>query len=609
MLSETPEDEIDPLFEGLNSHQKRAVCHRKTPLLIVAGPGTGKTLTLTRRIAYLVRHGIAKPDQVLAVTFTNKAAEEMQERLAVLLGKDNRIAVQTFHSLGHEILREQHRREGKSGERQILDETEALNVVGEILSSMEGHWRRRDRIDILERISKAKQSLQTAEALETSDRQFGSIYRRYQKTLDDAGVIDLDDLIVRPVRLLENNPEVLGDYNTRFPFLSVDEYQDINHAQYRLVRLLSPGGENLCVIGDPDQAIYGFRGADSRYFLQFESDYPGAEIVHLEQSFRSSETILHASASLMSQNPHRGESCLWSGIAGDSFLSVAEYSTDKAEAESIVHMIEQLVGGTSYFSLDSGRVDSTEGSGDRTFSDFAVFYRLHFQGELLEEAFERSGIPFCRIGGEALARNARVRQVLQGLRDGLGNGGARHSRQGSVPSGRDGWDGDGLGDVVRHLIESRGYDPEEEALKALVRHAETWTRDKSEFLAQMALKSDLDMFDPRAEKVTLMTLHASKGLEFPLVFIAGCEADLLPYRPDGRLATSVDEERRLFYVGLTRAKEKVFLTRARKRTVFGRPVLQKPSPFLEEIEDYLRQADMNRRKRRQGRNGTQLPLF
>jgi DNA helicase-2/ATP-dependent DNA helicase PcrA len=163
--------------------------------------------------------------------------------------------------------------------------------------------------------------------------------------------------------------------------------------------------------------------------------------------------------------------------------------------------------------------------------------------------------------------------------------------------------------MVRHLIESRGYDPEEEVLKALVRHAEMWTGDESDFLAQMALKSDLDMFDPRAEKVTLMTLHASKGLEFPLVFIAGCEADLLPYRPDGRLATSVEEERRLFYVGLTRAKEKVFLTRAGKRTVFGRSVLQKPSPFLEEIEDYLRQADMNRRKRRQGRNGTQLPLF
>jgi DNA helicase-2/ATP-dependent DNA helicase PcrA len=603
-------DDIDPLLHGLNPQQQRAVVHWKTPLLVVAGPGTGKTLTLTRRIAWLIRHRIARSDQVLAITFTNRAAEEMRERLVALLGEEPGVTVETFHSLGYEILRKQQRLRPESGRTVILDDGQIESLLRGKVVDPDRPMGFRARMGLLEEISKAKQNLLTPEAFDRSDPAFASAYQLYEEALERVGGVDLDDLIVLPVGLLENNPDLLAHYRDRFPFLSVDEYQDINHAQYRLVRLLSPHGENLCVIGDPNQAIYGFRGADSRYFLEFKNDYPGAEIVCLEQNFRSTETILRASARLMGQSHHHPEHPLWSGISGDSFLSMAEYPTDRSEAESIVHTIEKFVGGTSYFSLDSGRVDEMDSTETRTFSDFAVLYRLHFQGELLAEAFERSGIPFRRIGGESLAKHPRVRQVLQVLRNDLEQGGLSDSAGGrSTSSSGAGSDSRHLAERVRAVIESLGYDPEEETLKSLASQAEGWTGDGAEFLGRMTLKSDLDTVDPRSERVTLMTLHASKGLEFPVVFIVGCEANLVPYRPQGRPSSPLEEERRLFYVGLTRAKEKVFLTRAHRRTVFGRTQVQEPSPFLKEIEDYLRQAMMAFRRPSAQKKHEQMNLF
>jgi DNA helicase-2/ATP-dependent DNA helicase PcrA len=606
------EEESDPILRGLNPRQKEAVCHEETPLLIVAGPGTGKTLTLTRRIGYLICRGVARPEQVLAITFTNKAAEEMKDRLRARPGGESRVTVGTFHALGYEIIREERRLGGQSDKLVIIDETRAGELLREIMKGLESTVPRKERGGFLDKISRAKQNLLGYELFEESDPGFAVAYRLYQEALQRVGGVDLDDLILLPVKLLENESEVSGRYRERFRFISVDEYQDINFAQYRLIQLLSPHGENLCVIGDPDQAIYGFRGADSRYFLQFESDYPGAKTVCLERNYRSSETILHASTSLISQNKSSRERSIWSNISGDSFLSIGEYPTDKAEAESIVHTIEQLMGGTSHFSLDSGRVDTVQDSENRSFSDFAVFYRLHSQGKMLEEAFERSGIPFHRIGGEALAKNRRVREVLQVLQDGVEGDTILHTDKGqdrSVPwSGETRGDGS-LSEMLRSIIEDLEFDSDEDVLKALVSEAETWTGDVGEFFARMALKSDLDIFDLRAEKVTLMTLHASKGLEFPIVFISGCEADLLPYRPDGRPPSPVEEERRLFYVGLTRGKERVFLTRARRRTLFGRTKVQDPSPFLGEIEDYLKELSTSPRRFTQERSRKQLDLF
>jgi DNA helicase-2/ATP-dependent DNA helicase PcrA len=412
------------------------------------------------------------------------------------------------------------------------------------------------------------------------------------------------------VRLLEDNPKILSHYRDRYRFLLVDEYQDVNHAQYRLVRLLSPLGRNLSVIGDPNQAIYGFRGADSRYFLQFENDYPDAETICLEQSFRSTETILHASARLLSGSREGIGDRLWSGISGEGFLSVAEYPTDRAEAESIVQIVEQLLGGTSYFSVDSGRVDAAQDQESRSFADFAVFYRLHAQGDVLEEAFHRSGIPFHRVGGEPLGNHPEVRQVLQALqnmqKDGIGSP-ILADRIGFEPEAHD--ESPRLCDVVRSVVRDLGFDPMDEVLKLLIQQAERWISGVSEFLARMALKLDIDSLDPRAEKVALMTLHASKGLEFPIVFVTGCEADLIPYRRKGHLSTPLDEERRLFYVGLTRAREKIILTRARKRTLYGRTENREPSPFLKEIEEYIRQRPLAQRKRSPKNDRDQLKLF
>ncbi len=334
--------------------------------------------------------------------------------------------------------------------------------------------------------------------------------------------------------------------------------------------------------------------------------------MRLEQNYRSSETILRASASLMIHNSSSLDNRVWSGISGDGFLSMAEYPTDKTEAESIVHAIEQLVGGTSHFSLDSGRVDVVHGPETRSFSDFAIFYRLHSQGEMLEEAFERSGIPFRRIGGVALESHETAKQVLQVLRKDLGSGkivDLGQEQDQLAPQSEGGIGNSPLAEIIKRIAEDLGFDTTGDALKVLAREAEGSRGDIAEFLARMALGSDLDTFDPRAEKVTLMTLHASKGLEFPIVFIAGCEADLLPYRPKGRSPTSVEEERRLFYVGLTRGKEKVFLTRARRRTVFGQPRVQEASPFLKEIEDYLRQVSTGCRKPLSERRRRQLDLF
>lgn len=605
-------DEADPLFRGLNPDQMRAIRHGERPLLIVAGPGTGKTLTLTRRIGFLIRHGIAKPKQVLALTFTNRAAQEMQERLIALLGEEAQVTVQTFHALGYQILREQKQLSGRSGSSFIVDNIRAEGLLRAVLNGLDPSVSGRERVAILDRISRLKQNLQGPEVIETSDPGLAMVYRAYEKALERARCVDLDDLLVLPVRLFEGHREVLNDYRERFRFVSVDEYQDINYAQYRLIQLLSPHGENLCVIGDPDQAIYGFRGADNRYFLQFENDYPGAEVIRLKQNYRSSETIVRASARLMSLGSSRLENLIWSGIGGDDFLSMAEYPTDRAEAESIVQTIEQLMGGTSHFSLDSGRVDGVESPETRSFSDFAVFYRLHFQGELIEEAFQRSGIPFRRIGGEALANNEGVKGVLEVLRSDLEAGKVPefekdHAR---LAPGLEGGESDAsLAEMIRRIARELGFDPTEDALKTLVCEAGASTGDVAEFLAHMALRLDLDTFDPRAEKVTLMTLHASKGLEFPIVFVAGCEADLLPYRPEGRPPSPVEEERRLLYVGLTRGKAKIFLTRARRRTVFGRVRVQEASPFLKDIEDHLREGSVSLRKPPPEKSRKQLDLF
>jgi len=359
---------------------------------------------------------------------------------------------------------------------------------------------------------------------------------------------------------------------------------------------LGGGGANLCVIGDPDQAIYGFRGADRRYFLRFEQDYPGARTFYLSRNYRSSQAILDAAMQVIGRNPDRKSVELLAQFADEVKLDVYRAPTDKAEAEYVVHQIEQLVGGTSYFSLDSARVTGETPAAARSFADFAVLYRLSAQSRLLIEAFDRSGIPYQTVGQAPLSSHKAVREVLahlwrlynprapllvaqsRGLRHDVSSDGMAVARL--------------IEQIAAQIAEERRKpysDADAERLRQLARRAVPFGDRLGDFLEAISLESETDAYDPRADRVALMTLHAAKGLEFPVVFIVGCEEGLLPYQRKGE-ATDIEEERRLFYVGLTRARHKVVLTHAARRVLFGQFMENPPSRFVGDIAAALKEV-------------------
>ena len=453
------------------------------------------------------------------------------------------------------------------------------------------------------------------------------IYERYATALRVSNAVDFDDLIVLPIRLFEAHPDVLAAVQARYRWISVDEYQDVNQAQYRLLRLLTSGGANLCVIGDPDQAIYGFRGADRRYFLRFGQDYPGAVTLHLSHNYRSTQMILDAATQVIARNADRQALEILSDFADEVKLDVYRAPTDRAEAEYVVHQIEQMVGGTSYFSLDSGRASGETPAAARSFADFAVLYRLSAQSRLLIEAFDRSGIPYQTAGDAPLYAHKAVREVLAHLwllhsptsrvhlatvlaagkpafspkavdrvyMPGISEApgaffifetavsssdftAAQRARltalaafyrqlaqDRSLPIARQ------IERIQQFVADGRGQpwsDADAGRLSQLVLRAAPYEDRLAEFLEAAVMGGETDAYDPRADRVALMTLHASKGLEFPVVFIVGCEEGLLPYERKGE-TVDIEEERRLFYVGLTRAGRKLVLTHARKRVLFG----------------------------------------
>lgn len=653
----------------LNDEQRAAVLCTDTPLVIVAGPGTGKTRTLTVRIAHLVAGGQATPEAILAITFTNKAAEEMAERLAGLLGDEaaQRVTVKTFHAFGAQLLRQW-------GEKLdlpanfVIAGAEARKAI--VKSAFPGAGEA-DVDQALGAISLAKNRLLTPDDAALAGEVVGefslaALYRSYAAELRRAQMVDFDDLLLLTVWLLETKPAVLEAVQRRYRWISVDEYQDVNLAQYRLLRLLTSGGANLCVIGDPDQAIYGFRGADRRYFLAFAEDYPGARTLRLRQNYRAPQALLDAAMQVIARNGDREALTLWSSFAGTVKLDLHAAPTDRAEAEYVVHQVEQWVGGTSYFSLDSGRVAGQE-SARRSFADFAVLYRLSAQSRLLVEAFDRSGIPYQVIGQTPFFAQKEVRAILACLWllynrrarmyddavvaqavgapsaladstwaqvEGGSHAGdalaatvvtesptaAQRRRLERLADFLRGLEGaatsatlvDLIQQVDRFLAGAAGEQAAKrraELVARLLRQAAPFDRRLGDFLEAAALQSAADDFDPRADRVTLMTIHAAKGLEFPVVFLAGCEEGLLPYLPPGRDA-DVEEERRLFYVGMTRAQEKLILLRARNRLLFGQRAENAPSRFLADIEDALKavhgQAPQSRRRNREE---PQLRLF
>lgn len=486
----------DPLVDDLNPAQRKAVTHGPGPLRIVAGPGTGKTLVLTRRAAWLVREGLARPEEVLGLTFTRQAAGEMAARLVGCLPfrpRVRNIRVLTFHALGLDLLTKHFGREIK-----VLSEEERL--AGAKKAAKGSPFRAPTLLGL---ISLAKQNLEGPGA--AADAELSAAFGRYEANLAALDAVDFDDLVLRPVDLLENNPDLAEDCRRACQCLLIDEYQDINLAQYRLIRLLTDVRKpNLTVIGDPDQAIYGFRGADAAYFQRFIEDFPKAKTVGLTQNYRSTDTILSASAQVIAHNPGDERPGLVAKRQGPAKVTTAVLPTPRAEAEFVAARIERLLGGTSHYALNSGRADSA-GDSNLSLGDVAVLYRLHTQAEPLAQALAQASLPVQQARTEPL--------------------------------------------------------------------------------------HETDHLDFSAEKINLLTMHAAKGLEFEAVFIVGLEQGLLPYQPPGKPPAQIEEERRLFYVALTRAKRFLYLTRSKNRTLFGRKNKPLPSPFLDEIEKRLKAVD------------------
>ena len=665
----------------LNSNQQRAVEHSDGPLLIVAGPGTGKTRTLTHRIAYLINQKKVPAQQILAVTFTNKAAGEMRERLRILIGGFRSLPlVATFHALCFKILNQQ-----KQKPTAIIDEDQRRALISEALkyATSAGHQVTVKPAEILRSIVAAKQQiLGPAEvAAQNADnpegRMISIIYRVYQRLLAIQGFCDFEDLIFNVVKLLELDADQRRKYRKQFQHIFVDEYQDLNPAQYRIIRALVPDADairNLCVIGDPDQSIYGFRGSDLTLFNQFKKDYPSAGEIQLIRNYRSSETILSASFQVIKD--HRTQSSdtrTYSEIGGDKTISVLALADERIEAECIARLIEQQIGGTGFHSIDTGMVKDANLARSYSYCDFAVFYRTHDQHRVIAEVFEKKGIPFQLASRAKAFDQACLSELISYLKIIEGRGGFFDNDKIlkiALPGlGKKAFDqfknwcfqnrfnlNEGLANVARFPIpgmasakQQQLYDFAEqvshfkkdmatlsvadklsflakhtklagslqkdghmqEAFAKLMQFAAQYDAAITDFFSAIALQTDTDSYASNIEKVALMTMHASKGLEFPVVFIAGCEENLIPHRkPDGG-QNDIREERRLFYVAMTRAMQKLYLTHAKKRRIFGQQLNRRPSRFVSAIENKLKIDDSPRLKKKNAdiQQPVQLKLF
>lgn len=559
-----PVDPKRPLA-GLDPDQRAAAEILEGPVLIEAGPGSGKTRTLTHRIAHLMAAQGVPAQASLAITFTRRAAREMKARLARLRPDEwQEIPVHTFHSLGLCLLRETPEAAGLEAGFHVAEEAERLALLGETLDLSEGRAR-----SLLSAISRARRkgqadSDQTAEAL-----------RRYEAALARHNWVDFDDLVLRALQMLESHPDLARRCRERFRWISADEFQDLDERQYALLALLAGRDGNLCAIGDANQAIYGFRGADASSMRRFREDYPSAKVIRLARNYRSSGTIVTASAQVVS-------AAAASGVPAEAMrdmaarIEIRTARTERAEAEFVVHKIEELLGGHSFFSIDSGRTAQGQEVA-LSFSDIAVLYRTDAQADPLVEALARSGMPFQKQANRPLAAHAGVAALLRALAD-PGQAGAE-----GLPLRRR------LETAAAPLLDA-GEVPVAE-LDAARRHlddlATSCDEDLERLVEAVTLASETDLWDPRADRISLMTLHAAKGLEFPVVFIVGLEDGILPLywgRPDPE---ALEEERRLFYVGMTRAEDRLFLSRAEKRPWRGKVREMAPSPYLADMEAAL----------------------
>jgi DNA helicase-2/ATP-dependent DNA helicase PcrA len=616
---------FDPILDPLNPGQKEAVLHQGSHLLIVAGPGTGKTMTLTHRIAYQIRSQLASAEEILSLTFTNKAAAEMRKRLTALLPDEHgaQIPVSTFHAFCLEVLREKGSALDLPLNFGLLSETDAGTLGRQVFT--ESKKGVRSVTGFLRELPGLK--LASLEEGKKSDFLF-DLYEKYQLKLRGLGMLDLHDLEVETLRLFRNHPEVAAELAKRFPKIFVDEYQDTNRIQVEILKSLvscttsipctlnrAPCPVFICAIGDPDQAIYGFRGADVENFHRFAGDFPGAKKVTLLVNYRSTQPILDAASSVM-QKKQKLKGVLGIGEP----VQISDCRTEAEEAEMIVEQIEKLIGGTSYFSLDSGRASSQDEHENLGFGDIAVLFRLNAQGDAFEKAFSRAGIPFVRSGEKPLIEGFPVNVLRRFLQTVLypenayyqeayhqilkDNSLTPHLPLNSSPETT-------LLDLIDQALALHGFkelsEDEENRLRRLKDLARGGHTNLRSFLDVLSLERGIDHAGLLGDRVAVMSLHAAKGLEWPVVFIAGCEDQLLPCTLYGDQDEA--EEKRLFYVGMTRARSRLVLSHAARRTLNGRPLDMKPSPFTLLIPQNLRRPLERKPWKPKKKPPNQLQLF
>jgi DNA helicase-2/ATP-dependent DNA helicase PcrA len=543
--------------------------------MVMAGPGTGKTRTLTCRLAALMAEKAARPDQILAITYTHKAAEELRSRVVGLCGEMDIPApsfITTFHGFCFRLLQEEIR-----VPFHLISEQEAGQVLKETVRDQISDFPAQAFKELARRISQAKNALIPPDSLETLPSweacpQWISVYRAYQEKLALNQWWDFDELLVQTVRLLEKDGDLHKKLQARFPYIFIDEFQDINRAQYRLFQLLTKINGDWMIIGDPHQAIYGFRGASADFFSLLRNDCPSLTELALKETFRLPQTILLASCQVLAASSANSTVPLISFRKGETKIPVAALSSAEEEGEYITRVIEEEMGGLSFQAKGQGSDLHSRASETRSFADFAVLYRLHAQGEFLAQAFLRKGIPFQRIREVHWAERPEVRICLRWLQtlpvSGLTPGAALDLALTTENS-------------ELHPTAIEGV----EALKKLRLEASTFKGSLAGFIETLSIQTGLDTYEPDQERVKLLTLHGAKGLEFPVVIIAGCEGNLLPLSL--LKESDPEEERRLFYVGVTRAREKLFLTWVKRRFLFGQKLVQTISPFIDDMDHAL----------------------
>ncbi|MEH6940585.1 DNA helicase PcrA [Bacillus sp. JJ722] len=636
------------LVKGLNPEQRKAVQTTEGPLLIMAGAGSGKTRVLTHRIAYLMQEKGVAPWSILAITFTNKAAREMRERIGKLLGPDaENIWISTFHSMCVRILRRDIDRIGYSRTFSILDTTDQQSVIKQILKDLNIDSKKYDVRALLGAISSAKNELINSEEYEKTAADYFSkvvsdVYKEYEKRLRKNQSLDFDDLIMKTILLFERVPETLEFYQRKFQYIHVDEYQDTNRAQYMLVKMLAARFKNLCVVGDSDQSIYRWRGADIANILSFEKDYSNANMIFLEQNYRSTKRILEAANEVIANNSNRKPKNLWTDNDEGKKIQYYQADNEQAEASFVVSKI----------------LEATRNNG-KNLSDVAILYRTNAQSRVMEEFLLKSNLPYSIVGGVKFYDRKEIKDVLAYLRlisnphddislrriinvpkRGIGSTSLDKIADFAVMQDTSMFDAlmniDLIGlspkitkaarefcdliqaytnmqdylsvtELVEEVLDKTGYNEMLKAEKSLeaqsrlenleeflsvTNNFEANNEDKSlvAFLTDLALVADIDQLDKDEtpqEGVTLMTLHSAKGLEFPIVFLLGLEEGVFPHSRSLMEEEEMEEERRLAYVGITRAEQELFLTNAQMRTLFGRTNCNPVSRFISEIPSNL----------------------